>query len=123
MDKTPQSDVALAASHSRPSQKSGAKSYKNYEQTGHHFSKCPTIECRYCHGYGRIVTNYPIRLPKGETSKNKHLSRLVSSSIAAFATEGSSTFTMSDLEALLRQVISSSSPSPTTLSVNPGNSS
>lgn len=126
LDTTPQSEGAFATAHSRPSnQKSGAKFCKNCHQNGHNFSSS-TIECKYCHELGHVLENCPIHAPrpKGGSYNTKQSSRSGSSSfIAATNTEGSTSITMRDLDTLLKQVISSSSPSPTTLSVILVNSS
>ncbi|XP_057993176.1 uncharacterized protein LOC131174124 [Hevea brasiliensis] len=61
----------------------------------------------YCHGYGYIFEHCPTRppRPKGGHSKFKNVSKPGSSSVTAVAaTEGSTAITMSDLEALFKQV-------------------
>ena len=121
--KSPSSEVALATT--RPRFPSGLSFCKNCRNTGHIFANCPTVECRYCHGHGHILENFPTRppRPKGNPTKFKSYSKPGSSSIAAAVhSNESSILTVSDLEALLKQVISPSSSSSTALSVTSGNS-
>ncbi|XP_057986506.1 uncharacterized protein LOC131171069 [Hevea brasiliensis] len=123
LDKTPQFEAALATTRSSH-QKSGNQLCKNYNQIGHAFAYCPTIKCKYCHGYGHILEHCPTRPPrqKGGQSKFKNVSKPGSSSVTAVAaTEGSTAITMSDLEALFKQVISSNSPAA--MSATPGTGS
>jgi hypothetical protein len=90
---------------------------------GHAFATCPTVECRYCHAFGHILEHCPTRplRPKGGFSKFKIMSKPGSSSVTVAATtEGSTFVTMSDLEAMVKQVISSNSS--TAMSATPGNS-
>ncbi|XP_057993127.1 uncharacterized protein LOC131174086 [Hevea brasiliensis] len=87
--------------------KSGNQLCKNCNQIGHAFAYCPTIECIYCHGYGHILEHCPTcpPRPKGGHSKFKNVLKPGSSSVTAVAaTEGSTAITMSDLEALFKQV-------------------
>ena len=83
----------------------------------------PIVECRYCHAFDHILEHcltHPPR-PKGGFSKSKIMSNLGSSSfIVAATTEGSTFVTMSDLEAMVKQVISSNSS--IAMSTTPGNS-
>ena len=121
LDKTPHVDTALATTrssqrtyHNRPC--------KNCNRTGHIFSNCPTVECKYCHGLGHIIEHCPVRPPsRSGFSKSRSAPKGGSFSIAAAATEDSTPVTMSDLETLLKQVISSNSS--LAMSATPGNSS
>jgi len=111
--------LKLLDSHTR---KSSHHPCKNCNRTGHVFDNCPTIECRYCHGIGHILENCPMRPPKQNHgfTKSKNIPKSGSSSISAAATEGSTAITMSDIEALIKQVISSNTS--TAMSTTHGNS-
>jgi len=90
---------------------------------GYVFATCPTIECRYCHAFGHILKHCPTRPPRPKDGffKSKTMSKPSSSSIIVAATiKGSIFITMSDLEAMVKQVISSNSS--TAMSATPGNS-
>ncbi|KAJ6392554.1 hypothetical protein OIU84_026837 [Salix udensis] len=120
LDKPPQFDIALATTRSSH-QKFGNQTCKNCHQMGHVFATCPTIECRYCHVLGHILEHCPTRPPrsKGGFSKSKNMFKPSSSSATvAAATPGSTFVTMSDLEEMVKQVISSN-PS-TAMSATPG---
>ncbi|KAJ7961959.1 Zinc finger protein [Quillaja saponaria] len=120
------SKVAVATTHPRSAiQKSGSQSCKNCNHTGHSFANCPTVECRYCHGIGHILENCPTRphQPKSGSFKPKNVSKTGSSSIAAATTKDSTAITISDLEALFKQVLSSNSSFSSAMSITPGNSS
>ena len=122
LDKSPQFYIALATTRSSH-QKFGNQTCKNCHQMGHAFATCPTVECRYCHAFGHILEHCPTRppRPKGGFSKSKIMSKPGSSSATVAATtEGSTFVTMSDLEAMVKQVISSNSS--TAMSATPGNS-
>jgi len=122
LDKSPQFYIALATTRSSH-QKFGNQTCKNCHQMGHAFATCPTVECRYCHAFGHILEHYPTRplRPKGGFSKFKIMSKPSSSSVTVAATtEGSTFVTMSDLEAMVKQVISSNSS--TAMYATPGNS-
>ena len=110
LNKIPHFERALATTH--PSdQKFRNHIHKNCNHIGHTFANCPTVECRYCHGLGHILENCPARplRPKGGISKSKFVSKPGFISITTAATDGSTAITMSDLEALLKQVVSSNS--------------
>nr|GMD98853.1 retrovirus-related Pol polyprotein from transposon TNT 1-94 [Ipomoea batatas] len=113
-------DVALATttSHSLPS----SRFCKNCRSTGHIFSACPTVECRYCHGRGHILENCPTRppRPKGNSKKTQSFSKPGSTSVAAATAHSSSPITISDLDTLLKQVISPSSSTSAAFSATPG---
>lgn len=121
LDKTPQIDAALATTRFSH-QKSNHHPCKNCNRTGHIFANCPTIECRYCHGIGHILEHCLTRPPKQNRgfTKSKNVPKSGSSSISAAATEGSPTITMSDIEALIKQVMSSNTS--TAMSATSGNS-
>ncbi|KAB5514459.1 hypothetical protein DKX38_028365 [Salix brachista] len=122
LDKPPQFDIALATTRSSH-QKFGNQTCKNCHQMGHVFATCPTVECKYCHVLGHILEHCPTRPPrsKGGFSKSKIMLKPSSSSATVAAATPSSTFvTMSDLEEMVKQVISSK-PS-TAMSATPGNS-
>ncbi|XP_058783886.1 uncharacterized protein LOC131658611 [Vicia villosa] len=108
LDKTPQMDASLATTRFSH-RKSNHHPCKNCNRTGHLFARCPTIECRYCHGIGHILEHCPTRPPKQNRgfTKSKNVPKSRSSSISVTATEGSTTITMSDIEALIKQVMSS----------------
>ncbi|XP_048234433.1 uncharacterized protein LOC125370976 [Ricinus communis] len=122
LDNTLNSKIALATTRSSY-QKSGNNACKNCNQTSHVFAHCPTIECRYCHALGHILENWPIRppRPKGGAFKPKTVSKPGFTAASAATTEGSTVITMSDLEALLKQVISSNSSAA--MSATPGSGS
>ncbi|KAG6787115.1 hypothetical protein POTOM_008746 [Populus tomentosa] len=123
LDKSPQFDIALATTRS-PHHKFGNQTCKNCHKMGHVFATCPTVECRYCHAFGHILEHCPTRppRPKGGFSKSKIMSKPGFSSVTVAATtEGSTFVTMSDLEAMVKQAISSNSS--TAMSATPDNSS
>ena len=120
LNKTPHSEMALAAN--RPShQKFGNHICKNYNHIGHTFANCPIVECRYCHGLSHILRIAQLVLhDKLVGSLNFSMSRSWDLPVIAASTDGSTGITMSDLEALLKQVISSNSHAA--MSVTPANS-
>ncbi|KAI4338329.1 hypothetical protein L6164_016669 [Bauhinia variegata] len=123
-DKSPQFEIALATTQSKLYyQQSGQKYCKNCHTNGHTFSDCPIVECRYCHKSGHILENCPTRPPKprGGSTKFKDSSQFRSFT-AATTSEASTTIIVSDLEALLKQVLSSHSSSTTALPVTQGKS-
>ncbi|KAG6529366.1 hypothetical protein ZIOFF_011564 [Zingiber officinale] len=110
------SEVALAIT--QPRSTSSSVLCKNCRSSDHTFANCPTVECRYCHKHGHILENCPTRpsRPKGDWTKSKYSLKSGSSVVAAAASsnESSSPFvTVGDLEAILKQVIPSYSPSST----------
>ncbi|CAI8587532.1 unnamed protein product [Vicia faba] len=121
LDKTPQMDAALATTRFSH-QKSNHHPCKNCNRTGHIFANCPTIECRYYHGISHILEHCPTRPPKQNRgfTKSKNVPTSGSSSISVVATEGSTTITMSDIEDLIKQVMSSNNS--TAMSATHGNS-
>ncbi|KAK9116327.1 hypothetical protein Sjap_015274 [Stephania japonica] len=114
-----QSEVALATTQSWS--KSAPQPCKNCRKPGHSFAHCPTIECRYYHERGHIVPNCPNKRsrPKG-TPKSTSASHTGSSVAAAVSDQSPSSpmFTMTDLEAIIKQVLPTQ---PTALSVTSGN--
>ncbi|XP_050935712.1 uncharacterized protein LOC127144183 [Cucumis melo] len=117
------SDVALATSQLRPAHETSF--CKNCKLHGHGFANCPTIECRYCHKRGHILDHCPTRPPHppGHSHKPKFSPKASTSSVVAAATPSDitapSTFQLTDLHDLLKQVISSNS---TALAVTLGTS-
>lgn len=116
-----QSEVVLVSTHS--TNMSWTTFCKNYNIFGHKFSDCPKIECRYCHNRGHILDNYPPqspRLPGYPTkSKNSTKPRLSLIIIDASSNDDSPlSRQISDLQDLLKQLISSTSSA---LVVSPGN--
>ncbi|KAK9157984.1 hypothetical protein Scep_004558 [Stephania cephalantha] len=97
-------EVVLALTPSRS--KSGSLSCRNCKSTGHAFANCHTIECRYCHERGLILPNCPTRPRlKGAT---KSTSKTDSSVVVVVSdrSHSSPTIPLSELETLLKQVIS-----------------
>ncbi|XP_025640741.1 uncharacterized protein [Arachis hypogaea] len=122
---------------------------RNYNRPGHSFSDCPSIECRkckqkghigsncrklfchYCKLSGHLIATCPTRPPRSD--QNKHQPRPnnsphVPASIAAAATESTSSTSLntpsvspSDIETLLRQLLSFPGNTPATLSTPPDN--
>jgi len=76
------------------------------------FANCPAIEFMFCHGIGHILEHCPMWPPKQNcwSFKSNHCPNI----------EGSTTITMSDIVALLKQVISSNTY--TTISATHSNS-
>lgn len=110
LDKTLHSKVALVTTHSRSiAKKLGNQFCKNCHHISHSFANCPIIECKYCHSIGHILENCPTRplRPKNGSFKPKNITKTRSSSLAAVTTEVSTTITISDLEALFKQALSS----------------
>ncbi|KAJ1398972.1 Zinc finger, CCHC-type [Sesbania bispinosa] len=123
LDKTPQSDTTLVNTRSSHKKPCNQPTCKNCNKNGHSFSTCPTVECRYCHSFGHILEHCPIRPPRPKVGFSKsanNVTKPAPPSITAAATESSNAITLSDLEALLKQVISSNNS--TTMSATSGNS-
>lgn len=113
--------VVLATTHTCST--SGDLFCKHCHTPSHQFAHCLYVDCKYCHGYGHILENCPTQPPRPKgASKFKSSSEHGSSFNATIVSDESAspTFSMSDLEVLLKQVISSSSSSSSVLSVTPG---
>ncbi|KAA0038937.1 Retrovirus-related Pol polyprotein from transposon TNT 1-94 [Cucumis melo var. makuwa] len=86
---------------------------KNCKLYGHKFASCHSIECRYCHKRGQILDHCPTRPPRppSHSHKPKFSPKVGSSSVVAAATPSDitapSTFQLTDLHDLLKQMISS----------------
>nr|XP_025702499.1 uncharacterized protein LOC112803201 [Arachis hypogaea] len=102
------------------------------KQKGHIGSNCPKLFCHYCKLSGHLIATCPTRPPRSDQNKYQprpNNSSHVPASAAAATTE--STFSTSlntpsvspsDIETLLRQLLSFSGNTPATLSTPPGNS-
>ena len=101
---------------------------------GHIASRCPsqnsTIVCRYCKLSGHLIDQCPTRPPRPAHARHQHRPATSSSSrpvlAATTANDGSSyasqpPISASDLESLLKQVLSVSGNTPTALATTPGN--
>ena len=94
----------------------------NHVRTVIELVMCLLIVLLQSAGIGHILEHCPTRPPKQNRGsfKSKPPPKFGSSSISAAATEGSTTITISDIEALLKQVISSNTS--TAMSATHGNS-
>ncbi|OMP10306.1 Zinc finger, CCHC-type [Corchorus olitorius] len=113
-----------------PTPKFSSVRCKNCQQSGHLFSACPKVECRYHHETGHIIKDCLVRPPyqsrvstkQGVSSTSEGVSSSpppASSSIATTVSDVSRFLTLNDLEALLKQIIPSSSSSQLALIVVP----
>ena len=130
----PQDNLAFAVTNKTP------KFCRVCHKTGHSFSDCPNVEChnckkkghiasnccRYCKTPGHLIQNCPTRPPRHDQNKNQ---QRPNSSKPVFATTSNSpessqpAFSVTDLESLLRQLLSSSNGNtPAALSTASGNS-
>ncbi|KAK9166531.1 hypothetical protein Scep_001722 [Stephania cephalantha] len=119
VNSAPSSEVALATTQSWP--KSASHHCKNCRKMGHSFVNCPTIECRYCHERGHIVQSCPNKRSRPKSTPKSASVSNTGSSVAAAVSDWpppSPMFNMSDLEAIIKQVIPTQ---PTALSVTSGN--
>ncbi|XP_072080873.1 uncharacterized protein [Arachis hypogaea] len=102
------------------------------KQKGHIGSNCPKLFCHYCKLSGHLIATCPTRPPRSDQNKcqpRPNNSPHVPASTAAAATESTSSTSLntpsvspSDIETLLRQLLSFPGNTPATLSTPPGNS-
>ncbi|XP_072062244.1 uncharacterized protein [Arachis hypogaea] len=102
------------------------------KQKGHIGSNCPRLFCHYCKLSGHLIATCPTRPPRSDQNKYQprpNNSPHVPASTAAAATESTSSTSLntpsvspSDIETLLKQLLSFPGNTPATLSTLPGNS-
>ncbi|XP_072064209.1 uncharacterized protein [Arachis hypogaea] len=100
------------------------------KQKGHIGSNCPKLFCHYCKLSGHLISTCPTRPPRSDQNKYQprpnHSSHVPASAAANESTSSTSLNTPSvspsDIETLLRQLLSFSGNTPATLSTSPGNS-
>nr|XP_025702695.1 splicing factor, proline- and glutamine-rich-like [Arachis hypogaea] len=100
------------------------------KQKGHIGSNCPKLFCHYCKLSGHLIATCPTRPLRSDQNKyqpHPNNSPHVPASTAAVATESTSStshntpsVSPSDIETLLKQLLSFSGNSPATLSTPPG---
>jgi hypothetical protein len=132
----PQNDLAFAVTNKT------TNFCRHCRKPGHSFSDCPNVEChncmkkghiasnccRYCKTPGHLIQNCPTRPPRSDQKKNQQRPNFSKPALATAAANCSakssqSTFSVCDLESLLRQLLpSGNGNTPAALSTTPGNS-
>nr|XP_029145740.1 uncharacterized protein LOC114924658 [Arachis hypogaea] len=102
------------------------------KQKGHIGSNCPKLFCHYCKLSGHLIATCPTRPARSDQNKYQprpNNSAHVPASTAVVATESTPSTSLntpsvspSDIESLLKQLISFSGNTPATLSTPPGSS-